>query len=152
MAQAARRPVSPAATGAPRPRLRAVPPPRGPSPQVVRRRRAVALAGLLVLAGLPLGALLSGGGGSEADRVAALLSRGAASPQTLCDHLSSGMLRAAGGRDACRTASPERGRGGEVGAVRVEGDRATAVVYGPDGEDAYALVRQDGEWKVDDVR
>jgi len=151
MSQAAR-PLRAAPTPAPRPRLRAVPPARGPSPAVIRRRRLVALAGLGGLIALPLAFLALAGGSSDAARIEALLSAGAQRPAGLCDHLSGAMLRAVGGHDACVAASPTRGPAGEVSAIRVSGARASAVVTRADGDERIRLVREDGDWKVDDVR
>lgn len=158
MAQAA--PPLPSASGAAptRERLRAVPPAprarsRRPLPEVIRRRRAVALGGLTGLIGLPLAlAAMGGSAPSATGQISALLGRGANEPATLCDHLSTGMLRAIGGHDACVAASPARGPGGEVHSVKVSGDTATAVVSRNDGDEIVRLVRQDGDWKVDDVR
>ena len=151
MAQAARPlPAEPSRT---RPALRAVPPPRGPSRAVIRRRRIVALAGLVGLIGLPLAIVATGGGPStESGRIDALLSTGASEPRTLCDHLSSGMLAAIGGRDACLAVSPERGPGGTVSRIRIDGTSATAVVNGDQGTEHVRLLLEDGDWKVDEVR
>lgn len=148
MAEAARSlPPTPA-----RPSLRAVPPPRGPSPAVIRRRRLVALAGLAGLIGLPLALVAIGTGpGTDREQIAALLSAGAERPATLCDHLSGAMLQATGGRDACVAASPDRGPGGAVESIRIDGAAATAVVVRDDGDDVFHLVREDGAWKIDDV-
>ncbi|MCW2991965.1 MAG: hypothetical protein JWM73_2559 [Solirubrobacterales bacterium] len=151
MAQAARS-LPPDRDAASPPSLRVVPPPRGPSPQVVRRRRAVALAALVVLVALPVVWLGSGGAGTDSERIAALLTRGASRPPTLCDHLSSPMLEAVGGHDACVKASPERAPAGRVQDVRVAGDTASAVVVRDGDQELVRLVRQDGVWKVDDVR
>lgn len=148
MAQAARS-LPPAPQ---RPRLRAVPPPRRPPPEVIRRRRAVALGGLAGMIGLPLALVALGSGPSDAGRIAALLTQGASEPATLCDHLSSGMVRAVGGHDACVAASPTRGPEGTVSDVRVDGAAATAVVSSENGEERVRLVREDGDWKIDDVR
>jgi len=134
-----------------RPPLRAVPPPRGPSPAVIRRRRAVALGALLGMAGLPLALLLGTGGGSDRERITALLTAGASRPATLCDQLSEGLLQAAGGREACVAASPQRAPAGTVQDVRITGDTATAVVVRGDREEVFRLVREGGGWKVDDV-
>lgn len=154
MAQAARPLPSPRDQPAQRPRLRAVPPPRRPPPEVIRRRRALALGGLLGLIGVPLAvlALTAGGGGSDAQQIRSLLARGAAEPATLCDHLSTGMLRAVGGRDACVAASPTRAPSGEIDSISIDGATAHAVVVQDTGTEMVRLVRQDGEWKVDDVR
>ena len=135
-----------------RARLREVPPPRGPSRAVIRRRRLAALGGLAALIGLPLALVAIGTGpGTDREQIAALLTAGAAEPVTLCDHLSGPMLRATGGRDACVAASPERGPGGTVESVRVDGAAATAVVVREDGDELFHLVREDDGWKVDDV-
>jgi hypothetical protein len=148
MAEAARS-LQPAPT---RPPLRAVPPPRGPSRAVIRRRRLVAMGGLAGLIGLPLAVLALGTGpGSDREQIGALLTAGAAKPATLCDHLSGAMLRATGGHDACVAASPERGPGGTVESVRIRGEAATAVVVREDGDDLFHLVRENGAWKIDDV-
>jgi hypothetical protein len=147
----AARPLPQAPDAEPRPRLRAVASPRGPSREVIRRRRAAALAVLALLIALPL-VLLTGGPGSDRDRIDALLSRGATEPRTLCDHLSTSMATAIGGRDACLGASPERGPAGEVQDIRVTGGAASALVVFESGEELYRLVREDGDWKVDDVR
>jgi hypothetical protein len=142
----------------PAPRLRAVPPappavrPRRPSPAVIRRRRAVALAGLAALAVLPLAALnLGGSPGGDAARIAALLRAGASDPMTLCAHLSPAMLAAAGGRAACVRSSPARGPDATVDGIRVHGATATAVVHRPDTDEVVRLVERDGAWLVDDV-
>lgn len=153
MAQAAR-PLPQAPPHRPR-RLRAVTPPprRGPSRAVIRRRRILAVAGLGGLIGLPLAILALGGGpATEAQRIERLLAEGAVSPATLCDHLSRGMLGAIGGHDACVAASPERGPAATVSEVRVQGATATAVVAGDRGTERVRLVREDNDWKVDDVR
>lgn len=156
MAQAARslpeRGVAPRA-----PHLRVVPSaarrPASPSPQVIRRRRLTALAGLLALVVLSIAWLaLTRPGETDRGRIAALLAAGARDPVALCDHLSAGMLRAVGGHAACVAASPTRAPGGRVGAIRVHGAKATAVVRGDDGTELVRLVRRNGEWKVDDVR
>lgn len=133
-------------------RLRAVPPPRGPSRAVIRRRRAVALAALAFLVAFPIGLLTTGGAGSDSERITELLAAGASQPATLCDHLSSGMLQAIGGHDACVAASPERAPAGDVQDVRISGDSASAIVVRDTGEERVELVRQDGDWKIDDVR
>lgn len=151
MAQAARS-LPPAPRSTPAPRLRAVPPPRGPSPAVIRRRRAVALAALAVLVALPVGFLTTGGAGSDSERISALLSAGASRPAALCDHLSMGMLQAIGGHEACVAASPERAPAGKVRDIRVAGDSASALVVRDTGAERVSLVREDGDWKVDDVR
>jgi hypothetical protein len=136
-----------------RPPLRAVPPPRRPDPAVIRRRRLVALIGLALLVALPIAVFtLLGGGQSDGKRISALLTTGASEPATLCDHLSTPMLEAVGGRDACLAASPERGPAGSVRDVSVNGDTAAAVVVRETGSEHVRLVRQDGDWKVDDVR
>jgi len=156
MAQAAR--PRPSEAPRPRPPLRAVPPPsgpsrRGPSKAVIRRRRIVALCGLTGLIGLPLVIVAIGGGPtSDAGRIEALLAAGATEPRTLCEHLSSGMLTAVGGTDACLAASPERGPAATVSGIRVDGATATAVVASDIGTERVRLVREDGDWKVDDVR
>lgn len=156
MAQAAR--SLPPAPGPPRgPQLRlvgALPPPRsGASPQTIRRRRLVVLAGLVALAGVSLAWLaLTGPPAGDAAAVSALLRQGANDPATLCDHLSAGMLRAAGGRAACVRASPEHGPGGTVRNVRVEGSTATATVGTGGSAERVRLVRRNGTWKVDDIR
>jgi hypothetical protein len=126
---------------------------RHPSPAVIRRRRAVALTGLAGLVALVLVAVVAlAGGGDARAQVTSLLERGAASPATICDHLSSRMLAAAGGHEACLRASPARGPASKVLDVRVHGDRATALVRSSAGDERVSLVRQDGDWKVDDVR
>lgn len=135
----------------PAPGLRAVPPPRGPSRAVIRRRRAVALAALAALFALPVALLTTAGAGSDRERIAALLTAGASRPATLCDHLSAGMSRAIGGPDACVAASPERAPAGTVQEVRVAGDSASALVVRDTGTERVRLVREDGDWKVDDV-
>lgn len=145
MAQPARPLELPAAP----PRLRVVAPSRAVPRSVVRRRRAVALAGLAGLVVLPVAFLVPGGGPADTGRIAALLSRGASEPRWLCDHLSAAALRVAGGPAACRAASPSRGPGGRVGGIRVEGGRARALVTGPGGTDVVRLVRERGEWKVE---
>jgi hypothetical protein len=158
MAQAAR-PLPPTPGEAPPPqRLRAVPPPprtrrRAPSPEVIRRRRAVALGGLAGLIGLPLAIVALGGSPPSATgQISSLLTRGASEPATLCDHLSSGLLRAVGGHAACVAASPARAPGGEVRNVRIKGLTASAIVSSNDGDELVRLVWQQGDWKVDDVR
>lgn len=142
--------LPPAPRSTPAPRLRAVPPPRGPSPAVIRRRRAVALAALAAFVTLPV-ALLTTGAGSDSERIAALLTAGASRPATLCDHLSTGMSRAIGGPDACVAASPERAPAGTVQEVRIAGDSASALVVRDTGSERVRLVRENGDWKVDDV-
>jgi hypothetical protein len=110
------------------------------------------LSGLGALVALPLAFLALSGGSSDTQRISALLATGSEQPATLCDHLSGGMLRAIGGHDACLAASPTRGPRGEVRDVRIDGDRATAVVSREDGDERIRLLREDGDWKVDDVR
>jgi hypothetical protein len=151
MAQAAR-PLPPEPPAAPR--LRVVPPPTGrrPPAAVIRRRRIVALLGLTVLIGLPIGVVAIGGGSSEGARIEALLTKGSVAPATLCDHLSQGMLQAIGGHGACVAASPERGPSATVESVRVDGTTASAVVHSDRGTERVSLVLEDGDWKVDDVR
>lgn len=155
MAQPAR-PLSPVPEPATRLRVadepRHIPRPK-PSPQVIRRRRAVALGGLAGLIGLPLALVAIGGSTpSEVARVTALLSAGSTAPQTLCDHLSSPLLAVVGGHDACVASSPERGPSADVHDVRITGSTATAVVTSSDGDEHFHLVKRDGDWKVDDVR
>jgi hypothetical protein len=154
MAQAARSlPSAPYAEDVPR--LRVVPPParpRRPSAAVIRRRRAVALGGLVALVLLAVAALSIDAGPSDAARIGALLSRGAADPASLCDHLSGAMLAAAGGHTGCVRSSPSRGPSATVDGIRISGDRATAVVHHPEADETVSLVREDGDWKVADVR
>jgi hypothetical protein len=144
-------PPSPAAS-----RLRAAPAPRParrPSPAVIRRRRALALGGLLALVALPFAWLsISGPSPSAAGQIAALLERGASDPATLCDHLSGAMLAAAGGHAGCVRSSPARGPNASVDSIRVNGDHATAIVRRPDADELVTLVRSGGDWKIDDVR
>jgi hypothetical protein len=112
-----------------------------------------ALAGVLALIVVPLAWLaVTAPRAGDRGRIAALLAAGARDPATLCDHMSSGMLRAVGGQGACVAASPSRGPGGSVGSIHVRGARASAVVHGAGGAQLVRLVRQDGDWKVDDVR
>jgi hypothetical protein len=119
---------------------------------VIRRRRAVAVGGLAGLIGLPQANVAIGGSApSESGRISALLTRGASEPQTLCDHLSTTMLRAVGGHGVCLAASPQRGPAGEIHDVRITGTTATAIVSRADGDERYSLVKQNGDWKVDDV-
>jgi hypothetical protein len=127
-------------------------PARRPSPAVIRRRRAVALGGLVAFVAVVAALVAGRGGPSDAERIGALLTRGSVSPATLCDHLSAGMLQAIGGRDGCLRASPARGPAGRVQDVRVAGDRATAIVASSAGDETVRLVRVGGRWKVDDVR
>ena len=123
-----------------------------PSRAVIRRRRAVALGGLTGMVVLPLAFVsLGGAAGSDAQRIESLLSRGASEPATLCEHLSAGMLQAIGGHAACVDASPTRGPAGVVRDVRIDGAAATAVVVRGTEEEVVVLVREDGEWKVDEV-
>lgn len=154
MAQAAR--PLPAGPSPQRPPLRVVPPPRGPQrppAAVIRRRRLSALLGLALLVALPVVTIRAlGGPGDARGEITRLLERGSARPDSLCDHLSTNLLAAAGGRAACLRASPPRGPSAEVRQVRVEGGRATAVLRSSDGDERISLVRQDGDWKVDDVR
>jgi hypothetical protein len=113
----------------------------------------MALAGVLVLIGLPVAMIVTGAATSSAvGRISALLQRGAAAPATLCDHLSAGLLRSAGGHAACVSASPRRGPGGRVHDVRVRGATATAVVSGSDGAEHVRLVREAGDWRVVEIR
>ena len=156
MTQAAR-PLPPVPVAPRRPPLRLVahtPAARGAAAAgAVRRRRAVAVAGLLVLAALPF-AWLSATRAPAGDRTAitALLRAGERDPASLCGHLSAAMLSAAGGRAACVRASPERAPAGSIGAVRVSGATATAVVRRAGGAERVRLVRQDGAWRIDDIR
>jgi len=112
----------------------------------------VALAGLVALVLLPLAALSIGGGAGASAQIRSLLERGAADPASLCDHLSGAMLAAAGGHAGCLRSSPSRGPAATVGGIRVDGARATAVVHHPEADEIVSLVRQDGDWKVADVR
>ena len=105
----------------------------------------VAVAVVFALAVVP-------GGESQASKIATLLQSGTARPAVFCDHLSAGMSAAAGGRAGCLAASPRQGPRGTVGDVRVHGATATAVITSKAaGVEHYRLVRQDGDWKVDDV-
>lgn len=119
---------------------------------MIRRRRAVALAGLALLIALPAAWLSLSGGTSDTQAITTLLTRGASRPATLCDHLSGGMLDAIGGHGSCVAASPERAPAGTVKDVRINGDKATAVVIKDAARERVRLVREDGDWKVDDVR
>jgi hypothetical protein len=156
MAQAVR--PLPHRPAAPRPpHLRVVPRaargPDTPGPQVIRRRRLTALAGLLALALVPPAWLaLTAPAPGDRGQIAALLAAGARDPAALCQHLSTSMLRSVGGRGACLAESPSRGPGGSVGAIHVRGATATAVLRGAEGDERVRLVRQGGAWKVDDVR
>src|SRR3954451_13828789 len=152
MAQAAR--PLPSAPDLPAPqRLRAVPPPRTaarrPSPAVIRRRRAVALGGLVALILLAIAALSIGGSASASGQISDLLRRGAAVPASLCDHLSPAMLAAAGGHSGCLHSSPARGPDATVGGIRIHGDSATAVVHRPDTDELVTLIRHNGAWQID---
>jgi hypothetical protein len=123
-----------------------------PPPAVVRRRRALAVTAVVVLLALPFLLLLGGGGSTDAGRVAALLRQGTADPAALCEHLSAGMSRAVGGRGACVRSSPKKGPNGTVHAVHVSGATATATVTSAGGDEHVRLVRQGGDWKIDDIR
>lgn len=125
---------------------------RRPSPAAVRRRRAVALAGLAALLALPVALLAGRPGAPDTREITSLLTRGSAAPATLCDDLSAGMLRAIGGHEACLRTSPARGPAGRVHDVRVSGATARAVVTSSAGDEVVRLVREGGAWKVDDVR
>src|SRR4051812_24178649 len=97
MAQAAR-PLPPVRVAPRTPHLQAVPiraRPPGPSAAVIRRRRIVALAGLVALVALPLAWLsVTGSPATDTGRITAMLEQGIADPAKLCDHLSTGMLQA----------------------------------------------------------
>lgn len=119
---------------------------------MVRRRRVVALVALALLVAVPAFVLsVTGGSTPDGRQITELLTTGASEPATLCDHLSAPMLEAVGGHDACVANSPERGPAGSVGQVSVNGDTASAVVIRDTGSERYRLVREDGDWKVDDV-
>jgi hypothetical protein len=48
--------------------------------------------------------------------------------------------------------SPKKGPNGTVHSVHVSGARATALVTSATGDERVRLVRQGGDWKIDDVR
>jgi hypothetical protein len=95
------------------------------------------------------------GGNSEEDDVTGLAKQVANSDEKVCDHVTGDFLKAVGGSKAkCRQAARQDTSKAKpkVGAVKVDGDKATAVVTDGKSKATLQLTKQDGDWRISSVR
>jgi hypothetical protein len=104
--------------------------------------------------GLAFG-LAACGGSSDEDDVTGLAKQVANSDQKVCDHVTSDFLKAVGGTKAkCRQAARQdtSKTKPKVGGVKVDGDKATAVLSDGKAKATLQLVKKDGDWQITSVR
>jgi hypothetical protein len=115
----------------------------------MHRTRTTALAAACCLAA---GVSACGGGGSDEDQVRDVAKLIAKSDKEACGEFTDAFLKKSfgGKKSTCEKSAEENKASGEVGAVTIDGDNATAVVKGDGEQTKIKFVNQDGDWKADD--
>ncbi len=121
---------------------------------------ARAIARTLVLGLAALALLVGACGGSPEDDVREVVTaadENIADGEKFCsDYLTEEFVtRSFGDIEACERAAKEEepARGFEVGEVKVDGDRATAMTKDEvTGDSVVELVKDDGEWRINNIR
>jgi uncharacterized lipoprotein NlpE involved in copper resistance len=117
------------------------------------KTRMVALA--LVVPALALtacGGSDSGSGSSDKDQITDIVNQVAKTPVTLCDHLSTAMMKSTfnGSIDDCKTAGKAAKSDGEadIKSLDVSGDTATVKLSDNAGDSTVKFAKEDGSWVV----
>jgi hypothetical protein len=108
---------------------------------------------MLLVPALALGAC--GGGDDAEDQIRGIIDDVSKKPATLCENATEGLLKQVGStEEACKqAASGQRpDRKVEIRDIKVDGDRATAMFKGTDGDRIILFEKEDGDWKVSDVQ
>jgi len=109
---------------------------------------------MTVLAALAL-TLVACGGESDEDQVKEVATQLANTDEAVCDKATDKFLKAVGGtREQCRKSAKEDDGSTKpkVGAIKVDGDKATAVLTSGKSKATFGLVKDGDEWKLDSVR
>ncbi len=105
-------------------------------------------------AGLALG-LVACGGQSDTDKVKEVATELANTDEAVCDKATDKFLKAVGGtREECRKSAKQDDGSTKpkVGAIKVDGDKATAVLSSGKSKATFGLVKDGDSWKLDSVR
>jgi hypothetical protein len=107
-----------------------------------------------LLACLALG-LVACGGKSDEDQVKEVATQLANTDEKVCDKATDKFLKAVGGtRAECRKSAKEDDGSTKpkVGAIKVDGDKATAVLTSGKSKATFELVKDGDDWKLDGVK
>lgn len=113
-----------------------------------RLRPAAALAAAPLL-------LAACGGDSDKDVITKIIKDGGKDPTTICTHLGPTMLSAFGSVEKCKEQAKGADDGKddvEINDLTVKDGAATAKITGAQGNQTITFAKQDGEWKVTQVR
>jgi hypothetical protein len=113
--------------------------------------RRAALAATLLLAATAVPAC-GGGGRSDEDQVRDIAKLIASSDRKVCDHITGALMKKSfeGSRATCVKSADENRSSGKIGAIKVDGERATAAISDRGDTTTFRFVKRDGEWKADD--
>jgi hypothetical protein len=123
----------------------------GRHPRKEHPLRATKLAPMLLV--VPVLAITAcGGGSSDNDKITKIVIDGGKNPVTICDHISTGLLKAFGSVEKCQAAAKADKSGKDpnvkVDSIDIKNDKATAKITGNQGHGTISFAKQDGDWKV----
>ncbi len=104
---------------------------------------------------LALGLTACGGGGkSDSDQVKEVATQIATANPKVCDNVTASFLKNLGGTKAqCqKSAKASKSKDAKVGAVKVTGKKATAVLSQGSSKVTLQLVKAGSDWKVDSAK
>jgi hypothetical protein len=105
--------------------------------------------------GVAFGLAACGGGSSDSEDVKSLAKQVANSDEKVCDHVTDDFLKAVGGTKAkCRQSARQdtsKNRP-KVGAVKIDGDKGTAVLSDGKSKATLVFVKKDGDWQISSAR
>lgn len=117
------------------------------------RRTSTNLRRALTACGVWLALALGACGGSEEDDVRSIARQVATNDEKVCDKVTNKFLAAAGSKENCRKSAKQADNSNppKVGDVKVDGEKATAVLSGGGTEATLQLVKDGGDWKLNGV-
>jgi hypothetical protein len=95
------------------------------------------------------------GGNSDEDDVKGLARQVANSDEKVCDHVTADFLKAVGGtKEKCRQSARQATSRNKpkVGDVKVDGNKATAVLTEGKSKATLQLVKKHGDWQIASAR
>ena len=103
---------------------------------------------------LALGLTACGGGKSDSDQVKEVATQIATANPKVCDNVTASFLKNLGGTKAqCqKSAKASKSKDAKVGAVKVTGKKATAVLSQGSSKVTLQLVKAGSDWKVDSAK
>lgn len=94
------------------------------------------------------------GGDSDSDQVKEVATQIATADPAVCDNVTDKFIKNVGGTKAqCeKSAKSSKAKDAKVGAVKVDGEKATAALSQGKSKVTLQLVKEDDAWKVDGAR